>query len=85
MTLQDLCSFFGDFMGVEEDILLLVPDLLGDTGCAPCSLAFCGEVTALSSGESVFCDSFVSLVIANSPVSLWVCSFSSGTVLYILT
>ena len=60
--------FFGDFMGVEEEILLLVPDRLGDTGCAPWSITFCGEVTALSSGESLFC--LVSDLIANGSGSL---------------
>ena len=42
---------FSDFTGVEDVFLLLVTDLLGESGCAPCSLNLCGEVTAPSSGE----------------------------------
>ena len=61
---------FGDFTGVEDDIfLLLVTDLLGESGCAPCSLNLCSEVTAPSSGELVSC-SFSAVIIADTCGSL---------------
>lgn len=73
--------FFGDFTGVEDDVfLLLATQLLGESGCAPCSLNLCGEATTPSSVESVSCslsavitvDSCGSLGLSSSTIYIYI-------------